>query len=644
MMTTNPAPALTDFDLYLLAQSTHYRSYEKLGAHVGVQDGVAGTHFAVWAPNAVEVSVIGDFNGWNADSHRMSLLPGPGVWEFFIPGVGSGQNYKYSIQSRFVPTRLEKADPYAFHTETRPFTASRVWDLTRYAWGDEAWLAQRRKQNLYTSPVSIYEVHLGSWMRDPFNGNRWLTYRELAPKLADYVRDLGFTHVELLPITEHPYDGSWGYQTTGYFAPTSRFGSPDDFMWFVDTLHQAGIGVILDWVPAHFPTDAWALGEFDGSHLYEHADPRQGMHPDWGTYIFNYARNEVANFLIASALFWLDKYHIDGLRVDAVASMLYLDYGRRQGEWVPNEHGGRENLAAVAFLRRFNDVVHDYYPDVMTLAEESTSWPKVSHGTQEGGLGFTFKWNMGWMHDMLEYFEKEPVYRKYHHTNLTFGMLYQGSENYLLPLSHDEVVHLKKSLVSKMPGDQWQKFANLRLLYGHMMGYPGKKLLFMGGEFGQWSEWSEKASIDWPLLAFPIHQELQRWLRELLHLYKSEPALHEQDRSWQAFEWSDCNDVEGCSISYFRFPQKPDHDSFLFVFNFTPVPRLEHRVAVPWGGTWQMVLNSDEGRFGGGGVINPLQIEAEATPLHGRPCSLQLALPPLGVLVLKSRKPVQQAP
>ena len=512
---------LTDFDLHLIGEGTHYRTWEKLGAHPGRLDGVPGTFFRVWAPNAQRVSAIGDFNGWNREAAPLAPRASSGIWEGFVPGVRAGDLYKYYVESQYGGYAVEKADPYGFAAEIRPRTASKVWDLSAYAWQDGEWMRARPSRQPHEEALSIYEVHLGSWMRVPEEGNRWLTYREIAPRLADHVRRLGFTHVEMMPVSEHPFDGSWGYQTVGYFAPTSRFGTPDDFMYLVDMLHRNGIGVILDWVPAHFPRDEHGLGFFDGTHLYEHADLRQGLHPDWDTLVFNYGRTEVQNFLISNAVFWFDCYHVDALRVDAVASMLYLDYGRKEGEWIPNRYGGRENLEAVDFLKRLNERVHAEVPGAMVIAEESTAWPMVSRPTYLGGLGFGFKWNMGWMHDMLEYMKLDPVYRSYHHNKITFSLLYAFTENFLLPFSHDEVVHGKGSMIGKMPGDEWQQFANLRLLYGYMFGHPGKKLLFMGGEFGQWAEWDHDRSLDWHLLQYPFHSGLERWVADLNAFYRS---------------------------------------------------------------------------------------------------------------------------
>jgi 1,4-alpha-glucan branching enzyme len=628
--------SLTDFDIHLWAEGSHFRIYEKLGAHLAERDGMAGVRFAVWAPDAREVSVIGDFNGWRPGSHPLHPVGSTGVWEGFIPGIQAGALYKYSITSRVNNYRVDKADPCGFATEIRPQTASKVWDLSGHPWRDSEWMKRRARAHALDAPLSIYEVHLGSWRRVPEEGNRWLTYRELAPRLTEYVRHMGFTHVEFLPISEHPFDGSWGYQPVGYFAPTSRFGTPDDFMFLIDTLHQHGIGVILDWVPAHFPRDEHGLGYFDGTHLYEHADPRQREHRDWGTFIFNYGRREVSNFLISNALFWLDKYHVDGLRVDAVASMLYLDYSRKEGEWIPNQYGGRENLEVVAFLRRFNERVYADYPDVLTIAEESTAWPMVSRPTYVGGLGFGLKWDMGWMHDTLAYFSLDPVHRKYHHDKLTFRMLYAFTENYVLPLSHDEVVYGKRSLLSKMPGDDWQKFANLRLLFGCMFTQPGKKLLFMGGEFGQWREWNHDVSLDWDLLDQPLHQGLQRWVRDLNTLYRGEPALHQLDCDPTGFEWIDCNDADQGVLTFLRKGKDPN-SPLIIAFNFTPVPRHNYLVGVPRDGLWSELLNSDAPLYGGSGQGNLGSVTATPLPSHGRPYSLNLTLPPLGVVAFKGR-------
>lgn len=624
---------LTDDDLFLFNEGSHYRLYEKLGAHLMTVDGVDGTYFAVWAPNARQVSVIGDFNGWDRRTHPLRSKGQSGIWEGFIAGVGRGTIYKFYIVSRDHDYRVEKADPFALHSEIPPKTASIVWD-PNYAWGDQAWMAKRWVHNALDAPISIYEVHLGSWRRLPEEGNRYLNYRELAPKLAEYVTQLGFTHVEFLPVMEHPFYGSWGYQTTGYFAPTSRYGTPQDFMYLVDYLHQHDIGVILDWSPSHFPNDEHGLWYFDGTHLYEHEDPRQGIHPHWNSLVFNHGRHEVRSFLFSSALFWLDKYHADGLRVDAVASLLYLDYGRPDGDWVPNEYGGRENLDAIAFLRRLNEAVYMEKPDVQVIAEESTAWPTVSRPTYIGGLGFGLKWDMGWMHDTLEYMAKDPIYRKYHHNNLTFRLIYAFFENFILPLSHDEVVHGKGSLLGKMPGDNWQKFANLRLLLGYMYAQPGKKLLFMGGEFGQWQEWAHDDSMEWHLLQYPPHSGLHRWVSDLNHVYRSEPALHRVDFDPAGFEWIDCNDVEHSVVSLIRQGQ-PQDDIISVVCNFTPVTHFNYRIGVPRPGLWRELLNSDAKEYGGSGQGNLGGVEAAPVPFHGRSYSLTITLPPLAAVFFK---------
>jgi 1,4-alpha-glucan branching enzyme len=628
------APLLSDQDLYLFNEGSHLRLYDKLGAHPGQRGGVAGTTFAVWAPAAQYVSVLGDFNGW--DRGRNPLLPRgqSGIWEGFVGGVGPGAAYKYHIASRYQGYRVDKADPLAFFAEVPPRTASVVWDLG-YEWNDARWMASRGRRNDLAAPMSIYEVHLGSWMRVPEEGGRPLSYREIAPRLAEYVKRMGFTHVEFLPLTEHPFFGSWGYQTTSYFAPTSRFGTPQDLMALIDHLHQEGIGVILDWVPSHFPGDEHGLAYFDGTHLYEHADPQQGFHPDWKSYIFNYDRHEVRSFLLSSALFWLDRYHIDGLRVDAVASMLYLDYSRKAGEWVPNRFGGRENLGAISFLRRFNEEVYRHYPDVQTIAEESTAWPMVSRPTYLGGLGFGLKWDMGWMHDTLTYFHRDPIHRQYHHNELQFRAIYASSENFVLPLSHDEVVHGKGSLLSKMPGDDWQRFANLRLLFGYMFGQSGKKLLFMGSEWGQWAEWDHDRSLDWHQLAYAPHAGVQQWVADLNRLYRDEPALHEGDCRPAGFEWVDCTDSTSSVLSFLR-RGTTSPSPLLVVCNFTPVPRMGYRVGVPAAGFWREVLNSDAQEYGGSGMGNQGGLEAEATPWHGHGQSLVLTLPPLGALFFKA--------
>jgi len=627
---------LGDLDRHLLAEGTHYRAHDKLGAHPAVLEGVAGVAFAVWAPSARRVSVVGDFNGWDGRCHPMRLHPGNGVWEIFVPGLGVGERYKFEIRGRSPEPLALKADPcaLAFEADT-PRTASVVTALDGFRWRDEAWLAERARRDPLHAPVSIYEVHLGSWRRVPEEGDRFLDYRELAEQLADYVMDLGFTHVELLPVMEHPFYGSWGYQTIGYFAPTRRYGGPRDLMAFVDHLHGRGIGVILDWVPAHFPRDPHGLVYFDGTHLYEHADPRQREHPDWGTLIFNYARREVANFLIDSALFWLERYHIDGLRVDAVASALYLDYSRAPGAWVPNEFGGRENLGAVAFFRRLNEVVHGAHPGVIVAAEESTAWPMVSRPTYLGGLGFGFKWNMGWMHDVLDYLRLDPVHRKYHHNRLTFGPLYAWTENFVLPLSHDEVVHGKGSLLARMPGDDWQQFANLRALYAFMWSHPGKKLLFMGGELAQRREWHHDRSLDWHLLGEgPYHRGVQALVRDLNALYRREPAFHQLDAEPAGFAWVDCADWEQSVVSFVRRARDAG-DFVLVVCNFTPIPRHAYRVGAPAPGYYRELLNSDAGVYGGSNLGNAGGAWAEPTPWQGQPYSLALTLPPLSVLMLK---------
>ena len=624
---------LSEFDLYLLAEGTHNRAYEKLGAHLGERNGHRGVQFAVWAPDAERVSIIGDFNHWNPSTNIMHPSSA-GVWEGFVPAIGSGAIYKYHVESRNRGYVVDKADPYAFAAEIRPRTASRVWDLQDYSWLDHSWMANRPKNNSLNSPISTYEVHLGSWKRVAEEGNRWLTYREMAPLLADYVHDAGFTHVEFLPVMEHPFDGSWGYQIIGYFAPTSRFGTPSDFMYLIDYLHQQGIGVILDWVPAHFPKDEAGLGYFDGSHLYEHADPRQAEQPDWNTFVFNYGRHEVQSFLISNALFWFDKYHVDGLRVDAVASMLYLDYGRREGEWVPNRYGGKENIDAIHFLRAVNERVYESFPDVMIIAEESTAWPQVSRPTYLGGLGFGLKWNMGWMHDMLDYMSEDPIFRSYHHNLITFSLVYAFTENFVLPFSHDEVVYGKGSMLRKMPGDEWQKFANLRLLYGFMFGHPGKKLLFMGDEFGQWSEWDHEVSLEWDLLKKPFHAGLKRWVRDLNTLYRGQSSLHEYDFNPAGFEWVDCKDSQRSIISFLRRGRGAE-DQILFVCNFTPVVRDNYRVGVPLEGSWREILNSDAALYGGSGQGNFGGLSTIPLPIHGRPFTLNMTLPPLGVVAFQ---------
>jgi 1,4-alpha-glucan branching enzyme len=624
---------LSEFDRYLLAEGTYDRAYEKLGAHLSERNGRRGVQFAVWAPNAESVSVIGDFNHWNPSTDIMRPSSS-GVWEDFVPDIGSGVVYKYHVESRDRRYVVDKADPYGFAAEIRPRTASRVWDLQDYSWLDNSWMANRAKNNSLNSPISIYEVHLGSWRRVPEEANRWLTYREMAPLLADYVHDAGFTHVEFLPVMEHPFDGSWGYQVIGYFAPTSRFGTPSDFMYLIDYLHQKGIGVILDWVPAHFPKDEAGLGYFDGTHLYEHADPKQAEQPDWNTFVFNYGRKEVQSFLMSNAMFWFDKYHVDGLRVDAVASMLYLDYGRREGQWIPNRYGGKENLEAIHLMREVNERVYESFPDAMMIAEESTAWPQVSRPTYLGGLGFGLKWNMGWMHDMLDYMSQDPILRSYHHNQITFSLVYAFAENFILPFSHDEVVYGKGSMLRKMPGDDWQKFANLRLLYGFMFGHPGKKLLFMGDEFGQWSEWNHEASIEWHLLKNPLHAGLLRWVRDLNTLYRGQFSLYGSDFNAAGFEWVDCKDSQRSIISFLRRGLTAD-DQILFVCNFTPVVRENYRVGVPLEGSWKEILNSDAPLYGGSGQGNFGGLSAIPLPIHGRPFTLNMRLPPLGVVAFR---------
>ncbi len=628
-------PKLTDFDLFLCGKGTHYRTYEKLGAHLLEEDGKKGVYFAVWAPNAQHVSVIGSFNNWEAWIHPMRAIGSSGIWELFIPGVKEGDQYKFEIKG---PQGFwaQKADPYAFAAEVRPRTASVVCDLGRYQWNDAAWIDQRGQTKWHEKPISVYEVHLGSWKRKVEEGNRWLTYRELAEQLIPYVKETGYTHIELMPIAEHPFDGSWGYQTGGYFAPTSRFGSPDDFRHFVDRCHQEGIGIILDWVPAHFPKDAHGLGYFDGTHLYEHADPRLGEHMDWGTLIFNYGRNEVSGFLLSNAIFWAREYHLDGLRVDAVASMLYLDYSREAGQWIPNKYGGRENLEAIEFLKHFNSMVHAECPGFLTFAEESTAFPQVSHPVDLGGLGFDFKWNMGWMNDTLKYFSKDPVHRKYHQGDLTFSMIYAFTENFILPFSHDEVVHGKASLLDKMPGDFWQKFANMRLLFAYMFAHPGKKLLFMGCEIGQWREWDAATSLDWNLLAYDPHRKLKTLVAKLNGLYTGEAALYDIESSWQGFDWIDFHDAESSVISFLRKGRDPQ-EIIVCILNLTPTPRPGYRIGLPEAGGWKVILNTDASVYGGSnsGPKEGADYDAHHLPWHGKGFSVQLDLPPLGVLMLK---------
>lgn len=631
--TDNHVTLLSMDDVYLFNEGTHFHLYDKLGAHLIQHGGTAGVHFALWAPNAQEVSVIGTFNDWKKGRHVLTPVRESGVWEGFVPDIGKGMLYKFHIVSRTGGYEVDKTDPFAIFNETPPKTASIVWDLD-YEWRDSQWMANRRKHNALNAPISIYEMHLGSWKRVPEDGNRSLTYRELATTLPEYVKSMGFTHVQFLPIMDHPFFGSWGYQVTGYFAPTGNYGTPQEFMYLIDELHRYGIGVILDWVPSHFPTDGHGLSFFDGTHLYEHEDPRQGFHPDWNTCIFNYGRNEVRSFLISSALFWLEKYHVDGLRVDAVASMLYLDYSRKEGQWIANRYGGRENLDAIEFLRRLNEEIYRAYPDVQTVAEESTAWPMVSRPTYVGGLGFGLKWDMGWMHDTLEYFKQDTLFRKYHHNKLTFRMMYAFFENFVLPLSHDEVVYGKASLLGRMPGNEWQQFANLRLLFGYMFGQPAKKLLFMGGEFGQRREWGHDTALDWELTQYDQHRNIQRWVADLNHLYQRESALHARDLNSGGFEWIDCNDAESSVISFIRKDGSSD-DLILIVCNFTPIPRRNYRLGVPCGGSWRELLNSDATQYGGSGWGNFGGVTAVPIPLHGRTHSVTLALPPLSSLFFK---------
>jgi 1,4-alpha-glucan branching enzyme len=625
---------LTEHDVYLFKQGNHFRLFEKLGSHPMAVDGARGTYFAVWAPNAKSVSVIGDFNGWNTGAHMLAARgDSSGIWEGFIPGVRHGCLYKYHIVSTYADYAADKGDPFARYWEISPLTASVVWDL-HYEWADDGWMKNRHRHNSLAAPCAIYEVHLGSWRRVPEEGNRFLTYRELAESLAQYVLDMGFTHVEFLPVTEHPFYGSWGYEPVGYYAPTSRFGTPQDFMYLVDILHQNGIGVILDWVVSHFPSDIHGLVYFDGTHLYEHMDPRQGFHPDWKSYIFNCGRNEVRSFLISNALFWMDRYHADGLRVDAVSSMLYLDFSRKEGEWVPNRYGGRENLEAMSFLRQMNETVYGAAPDIQTFAEESTAWPMVTRPVYLGGLGFGMKWNMGWTHDTQAYFSQDPIRRKHHHNKLTSSMGYAFSENFLLPLSHDEVVYGQGSLLGKMPGDDWHRFANLRLLLGYLYTHPGKKLLFMGAEFGHREEWDHDRSLDWHLLEEPPHRGLQSWVEDLNRFYRGQPALYELDFEPSGFEWIDSADYEQSVLSFLR-KAKSDEDTLVVVCNFTPVLRRDYRVGLPSGGCWAEVLNSDLKEYGGSGQSNPGDLIAEPVPFHGRDHSLSLVLPPLGILVFR---------
>jgi 1,4-alpha-glucan branching enzyme len=630
--TPDPDGLLTDFDLYLFNEGTHARVYEKLGAHLTKVDGKAGAAFAVWAPNADAVSVIGEFNKWDPVATPLHPRGSSGIWQGFVPGIRQGTLYKYSIKPKFAKNRIDKADPFGFAAELRPRTASVVWDIDKYEWQDQAWTDRRSEHQALAAPISIYEVHLGSWKRVP-DTQGFLTYHDLAEQLAEYCQMMGYTHIELMPISEHPFDPSWGYQTVGYYAPTSRFGSPDDFKAFVDILHRAGIGVLLDWVPAHFPRDPHGLANFDGSALFEHADPRQGEHPDWGTKIFNYDRTEVRSFLISNAVFWVEKYHIDGLRVDAVASMLYLDYSREAGQWIPNQYGGRENLGAITFLQKMNEVVHTECPGVLTIAEESTAWPQVSRPPYMGGLGFSLKWNMGWMHDTLQYISQEPIHRRWHHNELTFSLLYAFQENFVLPFSHDEVVHGKGSLLNKIPGDAWQKFATLRVLFAYMFGHPGKKLLFQGMDFGQGDEWTESHSVDWHLLNFPLQGGLQRCVADLQRVYRSQPALHEVDFDWHGFEWLESHDNENSVFAFLRKALDPNN-MVAVACNFTPVPRLGYRIGVPTGGLWRELFNTDSSLYAGSNIGNGGMVWADDVPWAGQPHSLKLTLPPLAGLYL----------
>ncbi len=626
-------PTITEYDRYLFGAGNHYEIYKKLGAHVMEMDGVKGVSFGVWAPNAKSVSVIGSFNSWDERRSQMRVLGQSGIWELFVPGIQELDQYKFQIKAQD-NSIVNKSDPYAVYSELRPQTASIVYDIDGYEWMDGQWMDYRQNNDMYNRPVNIYEVHLGSWMRVPEEGDRFLTYLEAADKLVSYVKEMGYTHIELMPIEEHPFDGSWGYQVTGYYAPTSRYGTPKEFMEFVDRCHQNEIGVILDWVPAHFPKDAHGLARFDGTALYEHSDPKKGEHPEWGTLIFNYGRNEVRNFLIANAIYWIEEFHLDGLRVDAVASMLYLDYGKSDGQWIPNQYGGRENLEAVEFLKHMNSVITGRHPGVMMIAEESTSWPGVSRSANYGGLGFSLKWNMGWMNDYLSYMKKDPVYRKYHHNNLTFSMVYAYTENFILVLSHDEIVHGKGSMINKMPGDVWQKFANLRVCYGFMYGHPGKKLLFMGNEFGQYAEWSEARSLDWHLLDIDSHKGLRRYMRDLNHFYLEEPSLWQRDFDSAGFEWIECNDADRSVISFIR-KGISGKDDLIFVCNFTPETYFNFRLGVPVAGIYREVFNSDSSCYGGSGVVNDAVVYSERVEWNNRQSSISIQVPPLGVCVFK---------
>jgi len=628
------ASQITDHDIYLFKEGNHFKLHEKLGAHPGVDNGVAGTHFALWAPNAKKVSVIGNFNHWDKNKHPLApRWDSSGIWGGFIPHVLKGELYKFYITSNHHYYQVEKQDPFAIFNEVAPKTASIIWDLD-YSWEDGAWMKDRHQYNSLEAPISIYEMHLGSWKRVVEEGNRPMTYRELAQHLPGYIKNLGFTHVQFLPVMEHPFYGSWGYQTLGYFSPTSRYGNPQDFMFLVDALHKEGIGVILDWVPSHFPSDEHGLAYFDGTHLFEHDDPRKGFHPDWSSYIFNYGRNEVREFLISSAMFWLEKYHIDALRVDAVASMLYLDYSRKPMEWIPNQYGGRENVDAIYFLRRLNETAYKEFPDIQMIAEESTAWGGVSRPVHTGGLGFGLKWNMGWMHDTLLYMSKDPIYRKYHHNELTFSFYYAFTENFVLSLSHDEVVHGKGALAAKMPGDDWQKHANLRLLLGYMFAHPGKKLIFMGIEMAQWAEWRHDQSIDWHLLQYGPHQGIHQWVKDLNKLYREEPALFQRDFTPDGFEWIDLNDKSQGVISFLR-KSADGKSKIAAVCNFTPQTLHDYHIGVPIQGLWRELLNSDAAVYGGSGQGNLGGRQSAAKPFHGRPFSISLTIPPLGILFLK---------
>lgn len=628
---------ISDFDLYLISEGTHYRSYEKFGAHLMTFHDTHGVHFAVWAPNAESVSVVGNFNHWKVGAHPMTKIRFSGIWGLFIPGLGEGEVYKFAVKSWDDHQVRLKSDPYGFSTELRPQTASVVTSINHYQWEDQPWIERRRTGDPYNQPVSIYEVHLGSWKRGGENGEEFLDYKTLAKDLVEYVKYMGYTHIELLPVMEHPLDESWGYQVVNYYAPTSRFGKPRDFMYFIDYCHQNGIGVLLDWVPAHFPKDSHGLADFDGRQIYAYEGWKKGEHKDWGTLVFDYGRNEVRNFLISNALFWLDKYHLDGLRVDAVASILYLDYSRKEGEWEPNVFGGRENLEAIDFIKKFNEVVHSQFPGVLTIAEESTSWGGVSRPTYTGGLGFGMKWNMGWMHDTLEYFSKDPVHRRFHQGMLTFSMLYAFTENFVLPISHDEVVHGKGSLIEKMPGDDWQKFANARLFYGYMFGHPGKKLLFMGNDIGQRAEWDAKHSMDWHLMQYEPHQKLHSYVKDLLHLYKEHPAFYEVDFEYQGFEWVDFSDADASLVSFLRW-SRDRNEVLLCVYNMTPVPRMGYRIGAPMPGYYRELLNSDAREYGGSGIGNLGGVHSQDVPWQFRSHSVLLNLPPLGALILKCER------